>query len=428
MNGVNVISHDDGVNIVRAIKRMTDVIGKGQQKAGTIYGFNVSGSVADPASKITYLRDAVGMTKAYMDFSSRVFNYGSWRDAFFQPRPCMLGYDGRVLYYLDPNDYSKKSDGAPSDIANDSFEGNAMMEFPKIYWKVEPTEDGKGANVFIADYAPDDGFHCWCNIDKDGNEKEHFYMAIYQGCTINGKMRSVSGKAYTNYTRNTTAQAEINLASANGNGWYISQYADILLVDYLSMLMFKSTNIQNVLGRGNANSSYDESYTLTTGSLDNKGLFWGTNNGAWDSADAGVKLFGIENYYGNKLKRLAGIINDNGNIKYKLTRGTSDGSTATDYNLDGSGYISSDITPAGTSGGYINEMKFSADGSMLPKTASGSDSTHYCDGMSFNNAQNNFALFGGGLDGKSQVGCYYLDLGAGAGRMYWSIGASLSYK
>ena len=34
MNGVNVISHDDGVNIVNAIKRMTDVIGKGQQKAG----------------------------------------------------------------------------------------------------------------------------------------------------------------------------------------------------------------------------------------------------------------------------------------------------------------------------------------------------------------------------------------------------------
>ena len=64
MNGVNVISHDDGVNIVSAIKRMTDVIGKGQQKAGTIYGFNVSGSVADPASKITYLMDAVGMTKA----------------------------------------------------------------------------------------------------------------------------------------------------------------------------------------------------------------------------------------------------------------------------------------------------------------------------------------------------------------------------
>ena len=80
-------------------------------------------------------------------------------------------------------------------------------------------------------------------------------MAIYQGCTINGKMRSISGKVYTDYTRNTTAQTEINLASANGSGWYISQYADILLVNYLSMLMFKSTNIQSVLGRGNVDNS-----------------------------------------------------------------------------------------------------------------------------------------------------------------------------
>lgn len=241
-------------------------------------------------------------------------------------------------------------------------------------------------------------------------------------------MRSIGGKDYTGYTINTTAQAEINLACANGNGWYISQYADILLVDYLSMLMFKSTNIQNVLGRGNADNSYTESYTLPTGSLDNKGLFWGTDNGAWNSADAGVKLFGIENYYGNKWKRLAGLINDNGNIKYKLTRGTSDGSTATDYNLDGSGYISSGVTPAGTNGGYINEMKFSADGSMLPKTASGSDSTHYCDSLRFNNAQNNFALFGGGLDNRSLVGCSCFGLGSGAGGVGGSLGASLSYK
>lgn len=428
MSGVNVISHDDGLSIVNALKRMTDVIGKGQQKAGTVYGFNVSGTVADPASKITYLRDAVGMTKAYMDFSSRVFSYGSWKDAFFMPRPCMLGYDGHVLYYLDPNDYSKKADGTPSDIASDSFDANAMMEFPKIYWKVESTEDGKGANVYIADYAPDDGFHCWCNIDKDGNEKGHFYMAIYQGCTVGGKMRSISGKAYTSYARNTSAQAEINLAVANGEGWYISQYADILLIDYLLMLMFKSTNIQSALGRGNADSSWAESYTLPTGGLNQKGLFWGTSNGAYNSEDVGVKVFGIENYYGNKWKRLAGLINDNGNIKYKLTRGNADGSTATDYNLNGEGYISTGIVPSGTSGGYISEMVYSEDGSMLPKTASGSDSTHYCDGFWFNNAQNNFALFGGGLYTGSPVGCSSFSLSVAAGSADGNIGASLSYK
>jgi hypothetical protein len=56
------------------------------------------------------------MTPAAMGSTS--FNYGSWKNAFFMPRPCMLKFDGTVDYYLNPNDYSKKEDGTASDITN----------------------------------------------------------------------------------------------------------------------------------------------------------------------------------------------------------------------------------------------------------------------------------------------------------------------
>ena len=58
-----------------------------------------------------------------MDYDNDSFDYGSWEDAFFMPRPCMLKSDGTVDYYLDPDDYSKREDGTASDISNQRNSG-----------------------------------------------------------------------------------------------------------------------------------------------------------------------------------------------------------------------------------------------------------------------------------------------------------------
>jgi hypothetical protein len=97
------------------------------------YGWHVDPSESDPADCISYLADAIGATPAAMGAST--FSYGSWAGAFFLPKPCMLKSDGTVAYYLDPNDYSKKADGTASDVANPDFDGNAMMEWPKLWSK-----------------------------------------------------------------------------------------------------------------------------------------------------------------------------------------------------------------------------------------------------------------------------------------------------
>lgn len=83
-----------------------------------IYGFHIDSEESDPYACVTYLEDAVGMTPAHMNYATGEFDYGSWEDAFFMPKPCMLKYDGTVDYYLDPNDYSKKEDGTASDVTD----------------------------------------------------------------------------------------------------------------------------------------------------------------------------------------------------------------------------------------------------------------------------------------------------------------------
>ena len=88
-------------------------------------------------------------------------------------------------------------------------------------------------------------------------------------------------------------------------------------------------------------------------------------------------------------------MNVNGTQKVKLTRGTKDGSTASDYNTDGNGYKTvSGATPSGTSGGYISSMKTEGFG-RIPVTASGSSSTFEADGLYYNNSGTMYAVVGG---------------------------------
>lgn len=50
---------------------------------GHIYGFHINGAESDPEKAVTYLADAIGMTPAHMNFTTGVFNYGDWEDAFY---------------------------------------------------------------------------------------------------------------------------------------------------------------------------------------------------------------------------------------------------------------------------------------------------------------------------------------------------------
>ena len=95
-----------------------------------IYGFKIQTNNSDPNVSVTYIEGAAGKRAAGMNYMDNTFSWGDWdKDEFFMPRPCMLRYDGIVDYYLDPDDYTKRIDGTPSEITDPYYQGNAMMEW-----------------------------------------------------------------------------------------------------------------------------------------------------------------------------------------------------------------------------------------------------------------------------------------------------------
>lgn len=430
------------------------------------YAYHVDPTISNPSDAVTYLADAIGKTPASMGVSA--FNYGDWADAFFMPKPCMLGFDGKVKYYLDPNDYSKKLDGTASDYDNLAFEGNVMLEFPLIWWKFEAGETEGEGYFHVSNVQIDDSYKCWCNINSKGEQINHFYMAAYNGCIYDGKMRSISGlqllpwstTAYSSsgtyavgarvhngnkmyqcitaveeaepfdetkwqqfaYNGQTTGQEEVDaciaLNTSNSIEWYTDVYADRALINGLLTLISKSLNSQAVFGRGLDSGSQAAKENYTTGTLNNKGLFYGvTANG-----NNAVKVFGIENWWGCVWRRTAGLIGASTGYKYKLTYDTSDGTTVSGYNSTANGYkVCNTQQPAN---GYVTKMQY-GDWGFVPMATSGESTTYYSD---YYYRGNGFALFGGGSGDGVGCGAWYPSLGGGFTARVWYIAAAPSCK
>lgn len=393
-----------------------------------VYGFHIDGSNSNPETAVTYVSGAVGMTPAKMNYSTGKFDYGSWSDAFFMPRPCMLRNDGTVAYYLDENDYTKKEDGTASDISNPSFAGNAMMEWgrdgQKIWYAVIPDKNrSSSCTVYVSNTKINNKFHAWSFIGWDGTLKDHFYTPIYNGSMYSSKLRSLSGRTVA---QNNTAAQETTYAKANGDGWNTEVYCDIELINILLILMGKSLDTQTVFGVGNMSGYVSTSNPgmLNTGTMNSRGLFWGKNASS-TSDNSGVKVFGMENWWGNQYRRFAGLININGSYMVKMCYGDEDGSTVADYNETGTGYRSLGKLP--TSSGYISQMDFT-NSLFLPQAASGSTSTYFCDYFATNASGTYYACRGGYCSNGADCGAFSLGLNGAASVSSWSIGASLSYK
>lgn len=428
------------------------------------YGFKVLKTSDDPDLKVEYLEDAVGMTPASMGSTS--FNYGSWSNAPFMPRACMLNFDGTVAYYLDPDDYTKKLDGTPSDVSNFDFNGNAMAEYGLLWYKFSDGDENTEFEFRISNKKLDDDFVCHCNTDSNNDIIDHFYVPIYNGTTAPtydstatydvGAHVVYNGKEYRCITAVSTAEAfdnskwdlvsntprmrslsGVQLTPANGNGqtsgteeiaraeacnvgtdkeWFIDTLCDHELITMLHVLIAKSLDCQAKFGQGISSGAQTAKEAYVTGSLDDKGSFYGSTS----ATTIAVKTFCRENFWALVWRRMAGLVGSSGNFLYKLTPNTADGSTATTYNTNGAGYLNGGARPAS---GYVKNLKRSTDG-FLPSTTSSSNvglKYYYYDG-------NGYALVGGASYVGAFDGPFYFSLNAAVSNRYWYISGSPSCK
>ncbi len=412
-------------NTTDTVKTTTDTINgkadsilaelKGQRPKR--YGFRVKESEADSSARVEYLFDAVGLTPAHMDFDNGSFNYGSWADAWFvrDNKPYMVKSSGVVDYMLDPNDYTKNGvTGAASDVANTSYDGNAMSAIP-LCWVKRYKENGYRYVIFCEEQY-DESYHAYAHTRPNGSISPFAYFPMFEGSTVSTKLRSLSGQAPMN---TQTASTELTQAEANGAAWTILPWMAWELVMDLCTLIGKSTNHKAVFGQGHTTGGSSAADLHTTGALKDKGQFYGTSDGATGD----VKVFHIENVmWGDRWERIIGMLYINGVYNAKPT---PEGSG---WNFTGSGYsaVCEGVHAAAAGGGWFKggmETEFG----LFPNDAGGADGYYDAAYHYYNPGIVSVPLVGGNCHDGSCCGRSVYVIYA-ASLASWDLGASLFLK
>ena len=204
---------------------------------------------------------------------------------------------------------------------------------------------------------------------------------MFGGSGSKSKIRSLKGQSLA---QSLTTQDQIDGATANGLGWYIHPWSRRECIKDLLVLMAKSTDTQTAYGKGNCQSASSAAGLLTTGTLSDKGQFWGST-----ANNQQVKVFYIEGFWGDQWLRTAGIINNKGPIFYKMTP------EGKGYRInDVEGYTDSGVTISGTiSPQYISATKCGEFG-CIPTAFSGAENLYECDAAWSNTTQLNYLSAG----------------------------------
>ena len=319
--------------------------------AQKIYGVRVDTTNSNPETSVTYIGDSIGFTP--MSGNNGSFLWGSWESIFngFEIKPCLLKA-GVVQYYLNPNNFAQKVDGVTASDITTGNDGDVMIEFGKPIW-TKWTDEGSTYTIQISD------------------------------------------KTFT---------GAVKTAFEMENGYNLFPYYPLFLTQQLFLVFFKHQNSQIALGRGRV----DGTGYINSGGTDAKGMFWGS------TADLQMKFLGIEDYWGNKLQWIDGIVTD---ASRNLLIGKSG------LNDTGSGYTSFSSGLVANLGGYINSVQGGNDKGFIIKTGAGSDSTYLCDYGYL--ASSRVPYFGGYCSDGSAAGFASLRLNSSVGGTFAYIGSRL---
>lgn len=377
-------------------------------QAYILLGFRINKNDSNPATRVEYTEMAAGLTPAKVNLSTGVFDYGSFGEYWFvtENKPYMVYSNGTAAYELDPDDYTKKADGTASDVSNSSFDGNAMAKIPLVW--IKQWEESGYEYCNICNVQLDDTYRADAFMRADGSIMEHIWLSCFDGSLVSSKVRSIKGLGTMN---SQTGANEITYAKANGSLWYTRTWSQRNVINMLLILMGKSDNTQEVYGYGHYTGGSQASHLLATGTLSDKGQFCG-----YSATGKAMKVFHIENWWGNAWERIAGLMYVSGTIRTKM---------APPYNTTGDGYDNTGVAMGGTSGGYCSVTKMTENG-RLPVTMSGSETTYTCDGGWFNASQVDYAVVGGSCSSGLRVGASCVGLGNLVSYSLWAVGAALS--
>lgn len=358
------------------------------------FGVSIDLTNSNPLTAVTYTDDAIGMTAGSTAWDSQPI--------FKDIKPCLLK-NGVVQYYLNPSDFTKKADGTTADITSGN-DGDVMIEFPKTGFQI--ATNGNVLTVKITDDPAKSGFKYYAHSRAAEGDRSKLYIGAYKGWRDgSSKLRSLSEKTPT---VNQTIGTFRNQARANGSGYDILSFYPLTLIQCLYLIKYKNLDSQTALGRGYTGGSAAQS----TGATNTAGMCYGST-----SATSRVKLFGIEDFWGNIWEWIDGLYSDaSGNILTAFK----------DFNDTGNGYTSrgqgatSDIV-----GGCMSKPQGTSEAGFIAKEVSGSSTTYFSDLASL--FASSLPRFGGAWNYGDLTGAFRLDVGYSASDWYSSLGARLMY-
>ena len=328
-----------------------------------------------------------------------------------QYKGCLVK-NGKVNYYLNPNDWSKKADGTPSVL--DGTDGDVMVHIPKFYGK--SGSNGNKRWVRIATTKIDSS---WVEIPEmfisayhntiytDGNTTKIASVvstdAKYRGggrrseydqYLSTDQFKTDLGKPVSNISRATmrtyAAAAGHELLCYEFYKWifywnYVIEYANFNSQKEFNSELTSDGFHQGGLGSGlttwdwSSWMQYNKNYAITPCGYTNEfGNFSGVKAIQLQSPEKTLyanRWRGFENPFGDIYTNLEGIV-----IKRDTAEANSNVYTTTDVSKYGEDYSLFDIAGIEIAqDGWIRTFDLGSKAEIIPSSIAGSESTYKCD-------------------------------------------------
>lgn len=358
--------------------------------------------------------------------------------------------NGKLQYYLNPNDWTKTSNGSNSNL--DGTDGDVMIHTPKFYGK--SGSNGNKRWVRISTVKVDaswveipemfiSAYRITTFVDSDkgkiasvvnttegyrgGGDRANFdqYLSTDKFRTDLGKPRTGISRAQARTMANNSGQ---ELLCYEFYKWifywnYVIEYANFNSQKEFNSELTSDGYHQGGLGPGLTTwdwgqwSTYNGNYAITPCGYTNEfGNFSGVKAIQLQSPEKTLyanRWRGFENPFGDIWTNLEGII-----IKRDAAKANSNVYTTTDVSKYGDDYSLFDIAGVEIAqDGYIGTFDLGSKAEIIPSSIAGSESTYKCDyhWCNADSVEKRTLLVGGGAadGGRAGLGSFDSDYGVG---------------
>lgn len=358
--------------------------------------------------------------------------------------------NGKLQYYLNPNDWTKTSNGSNSNL--DGTDGDVMIHTPKFYGKSGSNGNKRWVRIstvkvdaswveipemFISAYrntiyTDGDTTKIASVVSTDTKYRGGGRRSSYDEYLSTDQFKTDLGKPVSNISRATMR----TYAAATGQEllcyefykwifyWnYVIEYANFNSQKEFNSELTSDGYHQGGLGPGLTTqdwsqwSSYNGNYAITPCGYTNEfGNFSGVKAIQLQSPEKTLyanRWRGFENPFGDIWTNLEGIV-----IKRDAAKANSNVYTTTDVSKYGEDYSLFDIAGVEIAqDGYIGTFDLGSKAEIIPSSIAGSESTYKCDyhWCNVNSIENRTLMVGGGANrgGGAGLGSFASDYGVG---------------